>query len=348
MNVREPMHMLRKFLSVGKLWNLAKAMTSYGLSRITKHPFAWGVPPLLMVEPTNTCNLKCPLCPTGNGTLRRRKGFMDLGTFRAVIDELRGKTMMLLMWNQGEPFLHGQFLDMVRHAADAGMYTMVSTNGHYFSDPEAIVRSGMDTLIVSLDGATAETYERYRVGGKFSTVIAGTRAVIEAKKKLGSKTPIVQVQFLLFKHNEREIQAVQQLAADLRADKITYKTAQVYSQEDVEAFLPEREELRRYEVHGSEFSLRTGQTGVPNKCRQLWLEPVLNWDGTISPCCFDKHGDFLMGSYGDGETLRSIWTSGRFNAFRRRVLQDRSQIGMCRNCTQGIKINYAERDIRLR
>jgi len=347
MNLKEPLHFLRRSLSFRKTWNLVKAMTSYGLSRLTKRPFVWGVPPVLMIEPTDICNLKCPLCPSGNGSLTRPKGFMDRQLFRQIVDEIAGRTHMLLLWNQGESMMHREFLDMVKYASERRLYTMVSTNGHYLRDPEAIVRSALDSLIVSLDGATPETYRKYRVGGVFEKVIDGTKALVAAKKRLRSKTPIIHLQFILFKHNEHEVDQMHRLARELGVDKITYKTAQIYKQEDIRLFLPDRDEFRRYDVQDASFRMKNG-SGVPNRCRTLWLQPVLNWDGTVTACCFDKDANFAMGSYENGASFERLWNNMRFNAFRKKVLTDRAQIEMCRNCTEGIKTNYAERDIVVR
>ncbi|HDS74392.1 MAG TPA: radical SAM protein [Firmicutes bacterium] len=345
MNVKEPLHFLRRSISIRKTWNVAKVSASYGISRLTKRPFVWGVPPVLMIEPTNICNLKCPLCPSGNGTLRRERGFMDFDLYRRIIDDVRGRTHMILLWNQGESFIHPRFLDMIRYASDAGIYTYSSTNGHFLKDPDAVVGSGLDSMIISLDGATPETYREYRVGGKFEKVIEGTKGLVAAKKRLGSKTPIVHIQFILFKHNEHEVGAVRALAEELGVDKMTYKTAQIYEKEDIQVFLPENREFRRYEVEGDSFRLRNGKETVPNMCRKLWLQPVINWDGSVTPCCFDKNGDFTMGMYdGDGResSFERLWNNDAFNQFRRRVLTDRAAIDMCRNCTEGVKYNREE------
>lgn len=351
MNLKEPLHFLRKALSVRKTWNVVKVMTSYGLSRLTSRPFVWGVPPVLMIEPTDICNLKCPLCPSGNGSLTRAKGFIDRQLFRRIVDEIAERTHMLLLWNQGESMMHRDFLEMVRYASERGLYTMVSTNGHYLRDPEAIIGSGLDSLIVSLDGATPETYRTYRVGGIFEKVIEGTKALVAAKRRLRSRTPIIHLQFILFKHNEHEVSQVYRLARELGVDKITYKTAQIYRDEEIQAFLPDRKEFRRYEVRGGSFKLKNGVhdgSGVPNKCRALWLQPVVNWDGTVTPCCFDKDAEFAMGEFRNGTSFERLWNSEQFNAFRKRILSDRAQIEMCRNCTEGIKTNYDERDIVVR
>jgi len=347
MNIREPRIILRKSLQPQKIWNASKALASYALSHATGEPRAWGLPPVLMVEPTAYCNLRCPLCPSGTRTLRRERGFMDVALFKRVVDEIRCHTAMMLLWNQGEPFLHKDFLEMARYASAAGIFTQTSTNGHFLNDPDAVVRSGLDSLIVSLDGATPETYERYRVGGDFLQVVEGIRELTAAKQRLRSETPIVHVQFILFRHNEHEIGEVHRLAKELGADKVTCKTAQIYAPDDVETFLPSDEHYRRYEVVDGAISLKDGHQGVPNDCRRLWIQPTLNWDGTLTPCCFDKHGDFPLGSVADGASMRELWNGEAFNRFRKLVLTNRARFEMCRNCTEGIKLNVSEKDVRV-
>ncbi len=347
MNLKEPLLIIRKSLTPQKTWNALQAAASYAVSRMTRHPRAWGLPPVLMVEPTAYCNLRCPLCPSGTRSLRRPRGFMDPALFRSVVDEIRCHTSMLLLWNQGEPFMHPAFLDMVGYASRAGIFTQTSTNGHFLTEPQDVVRSGLDSLIVSLDGATRKSYKQYRVGGDFDTVIDGIRSLSAAKRRLGSETPVIHVQFILFRHNEHEIAEVRRLAHDLGADKVTCKTAQIYEPADVEAFLPSDERHRRYMVEGDNLALKAGADDIPDDCKHLWTQPTLNWDGTLTPCCFDKHADYPLGSVADGTTLRELWNGEAFNRFRRLVLTGRARIEMCRNCTEGIKLNVSEDDIRL-
>ena len=128
---------------------------------------------MLMVEPTNFCNLKCPLCPSGNGEMRRPRGTMGLEDFEKLVDQLGGEVFMMMLWNQGEPYINKCFNQMVRYASDRGIFTFTSTNGHFVRNPEqaqAIVESGLDEMIVSLDGVDQETYEKYRVGGQIERV----------------------------------------------------------------------------------------------------------------------------------------------------------------------------------
>ena len=152
-----------------KLWNFTKVMASMGVSWVVRRPVIWGRPFMMMVEPTNLCNLKCPLCPSGNGEMTRTRGKMGLEDFKKLIDESGDYLILLMLWNQGEPFINTDFVEMVRYAHGRGIPTLTSTNGHYvrnLDQARAIVDSGLDELILSMDGVDQETYERYRVGGE--------------------------------------------------------------------------------------------------------------------------------------------------------------------------------------
>ncbi|SVC99611.1 uncharacterized protein METZ01_LOCUS352465, partial [marine metagenome] len=155
-------------LSVKRLWNFSKVLASMGVSWVVRRPVVWGRPFMMMVEPTNFCNLKCPLCPSGNGQMERPRGNMDLERYRRLIDEIKDHVMLLMLWNQGEPFINKGFLEMVRYAREHRIPVMTSTNGHFVRTLDQaldIVDSGLSEMIISLDGVDQETYETYRVGG---------------------------------------------------------------------------------------------------------------------------------------------------------------------------------------
>jgi MoaA/NifB/PqqE/SkfB family radical SAM enzyme len=118
--------------------------------------------------------------------------------FKKVIDELAPSLSYLTFYFQGEPYLHPNFLELVKYAADKNIYTATSTNAHYLNDAAAkkTIESGLDRLIISIDGTTQETYEAYRKGGKLDKVIEGARNIVRWKKELKSITPFVVFQFL--------------------------------------------------------------------------------------------------------------------------------------------------------
>src|SRR5205085_9820154 len=130
-------------------------------------PVHRGMPISIGIEPTTSCNLRCPECPSGLRSFTRPTGMLDESLFKKVIDELRDTHTYLTFYFQGEPYLHPDFLSLVRYAADRKIFTSTSTNAHYLNDANAraTIESGLDRLIISIDGTTQETYESYRVGG---------------------------------------------------------------------------------------------------------------------------------------------------------------------------------------
>jgi radical SAM protein with 4Fe4S-binding SPASM domain len=334
--------------SLKRTFNAALAYSSFWLSRLLKRPIVWGLPPVFMVEPTNICNLKCPLCPSGAGTLKRPGQYLDLDHYKKLIDELASSAFMVLLWNQGESFMHENFLEMVRIASDKGLWPYASTNGHYMDDPDAIVKSGLGTLLMSVDGASKETYETYRRSGNFDLVIENLKKLTAAKKRLKSSTPVIHLQFIIMRHNEHELAKIEELARECGVDRLTLKTVQIYDDADIDTWLPENMDRSRYRVSRDDdgqahFKMRQD---YPNSCARLWTQPVLNAGGEIAVCCFDKDSDFAMGHLKD-QSFKSIWKSKRFMDFRRAIFKSRSQFEMCRNCGEGVKLNLEQRDIKV-
>lgn len=336
--MKEQLWFIRKAFSFKRIWNTALSYLSYFYSLLTKNATIKGCPPVLMIEPTNICNLRCPLCPSGTGSLKRKKGYLPFELYTKIIDEIYDRTMMLILWNQGEPFLHEGLLDMIRYASDRKLFTITSTNANIMPDAKEIVKSGLDTLIISLDGATQETYNKYRLNGDIEKVVANVKDLVEAKKKLGSSTPIIKWQVIVMKHNEHEINDIQKLARELGVDTVSLKSAQIYSKEDIYNFLPENPKFRRYRVSGDDFELKFG---LKNRCVRLWTQPVINCDGEMAICCFDKDGEYKIGNL-ENNSFRSLWHSSQFDKMRKTVLNNRASISICRNCGEGVKLMIKE------
>ncbi len=325
-----------------RIFNLIKVLSSMYLSKWLKKPIVWGIPPIVMVEPTNICNLKCPMCPSGNGDMARPRGRLDLENFKKLLNDIGPYVYQIQFWNQGEPFLNKQFLDMVRYAKRFGIMTQTSTNGHFIRTMEearAIVQSGLDQIIFSLDGTNPETYAKYRVGGDFNVVMNGLENLARAKKELNSPRPMIELQFLVFKHNRQEMAEIVKIAQKNRVERVAFKTAQIYSADQGKEYLPEDSDFSRYEFDGKEFRLKSD---LPNFCKRLWLNSTINWDGSVSPCCFDKDADFAMEFLFDKNvSFKKVFKNNKYMAFRRQVLTDRKRIEMCRNCTEGMEQPYA-------
>ena len=339
--IKENILLVRKVFTWKRLWNVIKALSGYAASLLTRKVFVWGYPPIVFIEPTNICNLKCPLCPSGNGTLKRQKGFMDINLFKKIVDEIKDYSCMIVLWNQGEPFLNKQFCEMVSYANKNRLFTLVSSNANVLPDPEELVKSGLDSLIVSLDGATQETYNKYRVNGKLDTVLLNVKKIVSAKRRLHSVTPLIRWQFLVMKHNEHEIEDIKQLSKALMVDNLALKSIQIYSKEDIDSYLPQNPKYRRYKIQGDNFELKYG---IKNRCYRIWTKPVINWDGEMAICCFDKDVKYKVGNIKD-RTLLSIWKGKKFNKMRAQILKDRKRIPICRNCGEGVKLKIKEKKI---
>lgn len=324
-------------LSPRRFWNALKVYSSYQLTRLLKRPIQWGLPFSISIEPTTACNLRCPECPSGLRAFTRETGNLKSDFFRKVIDELHRDLFYLTFYFQGEPYINPQFLDMVRYAHEKGIYTATSTNAHFLNAENArkTIESGLDRLIISIDGTTQETYESYRKQGKLSNVLQGARNIVEWKKKLKSKTPHVIFQFLVVRPNEHQIPEVYRLAEEIGVDEVKLKTAQVYDYEQGNPLIPLQEQYSRY-AKQSDGSYRI-KNRLLNHCWKLWHSCVITWDGLVVPCCFDKDAEHRLGDMKQ-YAFKDIWHGPAYAAFRQQLLKGRSSIDICTNCTEGCKV----------
>lgn len=324
--------------SLPRIANLLKLLMGLGISLIMRKSCVWGVPAVLMVEPTALCNLRCPQCLVGLGRITRDRKSLDIELFKKVLDQIGDRLWYLLLFNQGEPFLHPQFLELIRLAKQHDIYVSTSTNGHFLTDEVMVIKlvqSGLDVIIVSVDGSDPESYSAYRHSGDFQQVIEGIAQLIHVRTQLHRKTPRVLLQCLLTKHNEHQMPAMRQLAAKLQVDRLLFKTLQIEERESAEQFLPERPAFRRYQE-------RAGTNGAKNslkgKCFRLWYSAVLLSDGRLVPCCFDKNAQYDYGQVLLDNEFESIWKSDASHQFRATILQRQNSLAICENCTARQKI----------
>jgi radical SAM protein with 4Fe4S-binding SPASM domain len=320
-----------------KLLNASLLYVSFQVSRLLKRPIHWGAPMALSIEPTTSCNLRCPECPSGLRSFTRNTGMLQNQLFEKIINDTRPYLSYLTFYFQGEPFLNTHFLSMVKFAHDRNVFTATSTNAHFLTPQiaEETISSGLDKLIISLDGITQETYVKYRIGGTLDKVLVGTKNIIDAKKKLNSKTPHVVFQFLVVKHNEHEIEQAKILTEDLGVDEIVFKTAQVYDYENGNDLIPDYSKYSRYvKTATGKYKLKSS---LENSCWRMWSSAVITWDGKMVPCCFDKDAQHLLGDV-NIKNINEVWKSNDYNNFRNSILKSRSEIEICKNCSEGSEV----------
>ncbi len=336
MSLSNQIQLLKK-LSIPKLSNAFKVWMSYHISKTQKTSSSLGFPISMAIEPTTSCNLRCPECPSGLRQFTRPIGMLEPTFFKTTIDAVYKELIYLTFYFQGEPYLNPNFLDMVKYASEKGIYTSTSTNAHYLNEEQAkkTVESKLDRLIISIDGTTQETYQQYRIGGTLQKVIDGTKNIIAAKKSLKSKTPHIVFQFLVVKPNEHQLNDVQKLAKDLGVDEVVFKTAQVYDFENGNPLIPENIKYSRYKKNADgTYSIKNK---LLNQCWRMWSSCVVTWDGVVVPCCFDKDAKHQLGDL-KKQTFKELWKSDKYQSFRQSILKSRQEIDICKNCSEGTKV----------
>jgi radical SAM protein with 4Fe4S-binding SPASM domain len=331
-----PLRQLLMALTLPRLINLLIVMSSLLVTKIVRRPVRWGMPYVLTIEPTNCCNLSCPQCDTGAGLLQRRKGFLDLELYEKILVEHHRSLLYLLLYDQGEPLLHPNYTHLIQIAKAHRICITCSSNGVLVADKDIatnLVASGLDNMIISLDGLSPETYSRYRQGGDLDKVVQGIHNLVAAKRKRTSRTPRLLIQFLVMKHNEHERAELPTRARRWGVDGVLFKSVQVRNETDAETFLPHEEKYRRYRHSHQGWVVK----GRPSPfCDRLWYSGVVHWDGSIVPCCFDKDNHHLLGLYQDS-SWRSLWHGEKMAQFSQDTKSE-NKPQICRNCTHGLHI----------
>ena len=296
-----------------KLFNFARIelQLRFGRTKVWGYPFEWEI------DTTNICQLKCPLCHTGLGTVNRQKGVMHFDLYKKTIDQIKDYCIWLSLYSWGEPFLNKRIHEYVAYAHQANIATMMSTNLNKPMTPkmaEDLVRSGLDSLIISLDGTTQEVYEVYRVGGQLDRVLDNIRLLADKRRELGSATPFLEWQFIVMRQNEHQIEDARKMAVELGVDDIVFKKVDFPHGEDdpvlAERWLPvATDEFRRNQPFEKPY-MEGG-----DRCWRLWRSGVVNWDGGYAPCCYltDAADDF--GSV-KTHTIKEIWNNQHYTTAR--------------------------------
>ena len=331
---------LLKYFTVKRTINAVKVISSFTLARLIRKPVVWGMPISYSIEPTNHCNLKCPECPSGLGSLTRPLGLLNPDDFKKLIDDICSTGFYVQLFFQGEPFINKNLAGMINYARKKNMYVSISTNGHFINEKnvDTVVKNAPDKLIYSIDGLDEESYQNYRIGGTFEQADTGLRALINKKKELNQKHPYVELQFIVMKQNEHQLDEVLKYGKDVGVDKVVFKTMQISSYENALKFLPSNKKYRRYIIDNGSFRIK-GK--IKNHCFALWRTSVITWDGKVVPCCFDKDAEYELGLT-NGKSFKDVWHSDEYNNFRARILGDRQSVSMCTNCTEGLKVNIFE------
>ena len=295
-------------------------------------------PYLIQVEPTNRCNLKCPMCPCGRDELGRPPHDMTVDMFRSLVDDMHHYLLLLQLWEWGEPFMQPHLPEMIRYASEHEIKTVTSTNCHFLKDEDyvaEILNSGLTALIVAVDSTTVNQYEQYRQEGNVGQVVEGVENLVQLKKKLNVNTRI-HLRMVVMRQNETEIPRIRKFAEELGVDIFTVKTANpsMHDQYLDEKMAPENPDLRRYKYEpGSWTRIRNNQP-----CRRIWTISNIISNGEVVPCCRDFDAEFSLGSISD-RPFSEIWMSDDYRKLREKLYHGKNSIEKCWHCDESFKLS---------
>lgn len=310
------------------------------LIKLYRSDIALRYPAVIKIEVTTDCNLRCPLCFRGAGMMTRKQGRMPFAVFKKVIDEAGKHCTEATLTNLGENFLNQEIYQMIRYAKAKGVKN-VSTFSNLLTVSEAnikeIVDSGLDEIIISIDGMDQATYEKFRVGGNFSKVIDNLKFLVEEKKRKNSRKPAIEVQCLLTKDTEKNLPGIYKFLSSLGTDRVAFKALFLYIRdfnhltradlENAYRFLPIQDGLRVYRIENDKISWRFPCKAI--SCMDLWRSITVTWDGKIIPCCFDWDAEYVLGDITE-ESFARIWNGSNYRKLRSDFLKE--NVGICKNC----------------
>lgn len=288
----------------------------------------------IIIDPTNMCHLRCPLCPTGQRVSSRQAGQMKFQVYQRIIDELGKWLYKVRFYNWGEPLGHADIYRMIEYASAKNIGTEISTHLNVFEESQAgtMIEAGLESLIISLDGAEPTSYSRYKVGGDFDRVIRNIAAIVAAKKQRGSKYPVIEIQFLVMGHNESQMEQMEGLARELGVDRLKFGPVIINTRNEKDyQWLPGEEKRSRYSYADKKDKIYSYR----KKCEWLWRSAVINWDGTVAPCCVYEGDKAKLGRLGEGAFFE-VWNNEYYQQsraiFTKNGISDRGLKTICSHC----------------
>ena len=327
-------------LTRSRFTNLLRCYASYALGRLGSVHIQH-MPLFVSVEPAAACQLRCPECPVGMRTQsqitirrkqidRNRKSQMSSAVWQRTLDEVSRTAWTIQFYFQGEPLLNSALPQMIADAHARGLYTIVSTNAQAMTAElaEALVRSGLDRIIVSMDGLSDQSYGAYRIGGSLSQTKAAIRYLREAKDKfqISNLKFQIELQCLRLRTNEHEWTALRRTYRALGADRLTLKTAQLYDYAHGHPLMPSDPRYSRYTLGADGLYHRKP---ISSGCFRVWSGCVVTTTGEVLPCCYDKAHAHAYGNIMNA-SMREIFSSDSADAFRRLALRHGADI--CQEC----------------
>ena len=317
-------------------------------TKLTSKPYR------IIIDPTNACNLGCPLCPTGLGQSQRTKGILKFDDFKKIINEAEDYCIELHLYNWGEPTLNKNLVEMLKYAKSKNIWTRISSNlslkykGDYV---EKLIKSGLSLLHVDIDGIDQDVYSKYRKKGDLNIVIDNLKKIKEIKKQNNLKEPIIELAMLAMKQNEHQHKDFFNFAEQLNADEIKIDKIQHNPNMD-EDWLPANKELIYKTYEGGKANSNSSNEEEIKQCHWPWSGIVINWDGGTNPCCIidDPKSDF---GNAIKNSIEQIWNNAEYISSRsefgdKKEISKNTICNVCKNQTHSKRLSRVSKSFAIK
>ena len=288
---------------------------------LRKSPHATRAPVALNLEPTNRCNLRCRFCSYEEG---RPTGDMDWNFYESTVDQAaRIGVMSINHFLSGEPLLHPRIVDMVRYAAQRGLYTYMHTNATLLTPDlsAALIQAGLQAISFSFDGEDKAVYEANRVGARYEKTLDNILAFLHEKKRIGSHAPFTRIQL---------IRDQSQLGQERVEQGVDPEFRKLFHGLPLDGFY----EIPPFNQRGEKSDLHLPERKQYFPCFHLWNGLAVTWNGKVAGCCADLNARFLIGDL-NTQSILDVWHSKAMRSMRQMLIQERyKEVPLCAECSK--------------
>ena len=289
------------------------------------------MPSHITIEPTNACNLQCPVCETGNGQMNRKKGLVDFEKYCEFIDEVAPTTSVLMFYFMGEPFLNKKAYEMIKYARQKGLYVETCTNGD-FVNAEGVIYSDINDISFQLGGMTQINHQTYRIRGDLERTMSNIKEVVELRNKTPNSNVQISAGFIVMKHNEHEVPEFLKWAKDTGIDRANVIDPCVRTVDEGKIMLPSDKRYWYYDEEAFDRGVLKPKHLPDNECTWIWNSTTVTWEGDVVPCCRDPLVKNKLGNVFE-TPLKEIWNSEKALNFRREIVKNQSNVDICKLCS---------------
>lgn len=308
-----------------------KSVATNYWSYVFKRESSPAKPLIFWIEPTNVCNLKCPMCPGTYSPASQKKGFMDIALYKKIIDEISLFSVEYKLLQGGEPLLHPRIAEMVAYGRNKGMYVELDSNGTTLTAElsHQLIQADLNYISFSFDGYDKQTYESIRVNARFEQTIDNIKTFLKIRQGYKKQFPFVRIKSIIqsdSRFTDEKRNAFLALFEGLPVDEFDVQHPFSWNNKDVAS-------SSIFAVkQPSRVTTEYAQKHRFHPCPRLWSTLSILWDGTVVPCCADFYGAVVLGNVNE-KSITEIWNDVPMLQLRaKNICRQVADIPLCCNC----------------